>query len=113
LCDGHGYAHPRRFGLACHLGVLTDIQSIGVAKTHFVGAYEPVPEPRGAWRPIRDGDEIIGATLRTQHGVAPVYVSIGHRISLSSAISYVLRCAPRYRLPETTRWANHLVRLER
>ena len=108
LCDGQGLAHPRRFGLACHLGVLTDIPAIGVAKTHFIGQYEEVAQERGAWQPLCEQEETIGAVLRTRSGVKPLYVSIGHRISLESAIRYVLACAPRYRQPETTRQAHRL-----
>lgn len=108
LCDGQGLAHPRRFGLACHLGVLTDIPSIGVAKSLLVGEHAPLPRARGAWRPLIYKDEVIGAALRTRAGVAPVFVSIGHRVSLETAIDYVLACAPHYRLPETTRAAHRL-----
>jgi deoxyribonuclease V len=108
LCDGQGYAHPRRFGLACHLGVLLDVASIGVAKSILVGVHAPVPRRRGAWRPLVDRGETVGAALRTRSGVSPVYVSIGHRLSLAGAIDYVLACAPRYRLPETTRAAHRL-----
>ncbi|EGJ31618.1 MULTISPECIES: deoxyribonuclease V [Moorena] len=108
LCDGQGIAHPRRFGLACHLGVLTDIPTIGVAKSRFIGDHEQLPENKGNWQPLRDDGEIIGAVVRTRTGVKPVYVSIGHRISLPTAIDYVLRCTSRYRLPETTRWADQL-----
>ncbi|MEM9540056.1 MAG: deoxyribonuclease V [Cyanobacteria bacterium P01_E01_bin.42] len=108
LCDGQGYAHPRRFGLACHLGVLLDIPTIGVAKTRFIGEHDEVPPDRGSWQPLRDGGEIIGAVLRSQTNVKPLYVSIGHKISLPTAIDYVLRCAPRYRLPETTRLSDRL-----
>jgi len=108
LCDGQGLAHPRRFGLACHLGVLTGIPSIGVAKSLLIGKHGPVPSRRGAWRPLHDKDEVIGAALRTRNGVAPLYVSIGHKISLETAIDYVLACAPKYRLPETTRAAHRL-----
>jgi deoxyribonuclease V len=108
LCDGHGLAHPRRFGLACHVGVLTGIPSIGVAKSLLIGAHAPLPAKRGAWRPLVEDGEIIGAALRTRDGVAPVYVSIGHKISLETAIRFVLACAPRYRLPETTRAAHRL-----
>jgi deoxyribonuclease V len=108
LCDGQGLAHPRRFGLACHLGVLTGIPSIGVAKSLLVGAHEPLPQPRGAWRPLVHKGEVVGAALRTRAGVAPVYVSIGHKVSLATAIDYVLACAPKYRLPETTRAAHRL-----
>lgn len=108
LCDGQGLAHPRRFGLACHLGVLTGIPSIGVAKSLLVGEHAPVPRERGAWRPLIHKGEVVGAALRTRTGVAPVYVSIGHCVSLDTAIEYVLACAPHYRLPETTRAAHRL-----
>lgn len=108
LCDGQGLAHPRHFGLACHLGVLTGIPSIGVAKSLLVGEHAPLPEQRGAWRPLLHKSEVVGAALRTRAGVAPVYVSIGHKVSLATAIDYVLACAPRYRLPETTRAAHRL-----
>jgi len=108
LCDGQGLAHPRRFGLACHLGVLTGIPSIGVAKSLLVGVHGPLPSARGSWRPLVHKGEVVGAALRTRAGVAPVYVSIGHKVSLATAIDYVLACAPRYRLPETTRAAHRL-----
>ncbi len=108
LCDGQGIAHPRRFGLACHLGVLLDLPTIGVAKTRLVGRHGAVPEARGAWTGLYDGDECIGAVLRTRPGVRPLYVSIGHRISLESAVEYVMACVTRYRLPETTRAAHRL-----
>jgi deoxyribonuclease V len=108
LCDGQGLAHPRRFGLACHLGLLTDIPSIGIGKTRLIGTHEPVPEPKGSWVPLIDHGEEIGAVLRTRQGVKPVYVSIGHRISLPTAIHYVLSATTRYKLPETTRAAHRL-----
>ncbi len=108
LCDGQGLAHPRRFGLACHLGVLTGIPSIGVAKSVLVGEHGPLPHARGSWRPLVHKGEVVGVALRTRAGVAPVYVSIGHKLSLATAIDYVLACAPRYRLPETTRAAHRL-----
>lgn len=108
LCDGQGLAHPRRFGLACHLGVLTDIPSIGVAKSRLIGSYEEVPSGKGQWVPLMDKSETIGAVLRTRSNVSPVYVSTGHRVSLATAIDYTLRCTTRYRLPETTRWAHRL-----
>lgn len=113
LCDGQGYAHPRRFGLACHLGILTDIPCIGVGKTRLVGSHAPVPDTRGAWVPLRHAEkaateETIGAVLRTRAGVKPVFVSVGHRISLKTAIAVVMRCTTRYRLPETTRHAHRL-----
>jgi deoxyribonuclease V len=108
LCDGQGLAHPRRFGLACHIGVLSQTPSIGVAKTLLTGVHEPVPVERGSWRPLLDDGEVVGAAVRTVAGVKPLFVSVGHRISLTTAIEYVLRCAPRYRLPETTRWAHRI-----
>ncbi len=108
LCDGQGFAHPRRFGLACHLGVLLDLPSIGVAKSRLVGEHDTPPPARGNWVKLRAGGETIGAVLRTRRGAKPLYISIGHRIGLESAIAYVLTCAPRYRLPETTRLAHRL-----
>jgi deoxyribonuclease V len=108
LCDGQGIAHPRRFGLACHLGVLTNIPSIGVAKSRLVGTHDELPPQKGVWVPLMDKGETIGAVLRTRTKVRPLYVSIGHRISLATAIDYVLRCTTRYRLPETSRWAHRL-----
>jgi deoxyribonuclease V len=108
LCDGQGLAHPRRFGLACHLGLLSDTPAIGVAKSRLIGRFSDLPEEKGAWVPLQDGAETIGAVLRTRSRVQPLYISIGHRISLPSAIHYVLACTTRYRLPETTRAAHHL-----
>ncbi|MET7989639.1 endonuclease V [Amycolatopsis sp. NPDC005232] len=109
-CDGHGLAHPRRFGLACHLGVLTGIPAFGVGKTRLVGTHaEPGPEP-GDTAPLLDGDEQLGAVVRTGPGVKPVYVSAGHLISLDHACRLTFALTPRYRLPETTRAADHLCR---
>lgn len=108
LCDGQGIAHPRRFGIACHLGVLIDIPTIGVAKSLFVGKHDELPVEKGSWQPLRYKGETIGAVLRSRTGVKPLYVSPGHRISLPTAIDYVLRCTTKYRLPETTRWADKL-----
>ncbi len=110
IVDGQGLAHPRRFGLACHLGVLLDVPTIGCAKSLLIGEHEdPAPE-RGSWAPLIDRGELIGAALRTQHGRNVVYVSIGHRVTLSAAIRVVLACAPRYRLPEPQRLADRLSR---
>lgn len=109
VADGHGRTHPRRFGLACHLGVETGLPTIGVAKTPL-GRYTPPAAPRGARTPLLDGGEEVGAALRTQDGVKPVFVSIGHRIDLDTACAQVLALAPRYRLPETTRQADCLCR---
>jgi len=108
LCDGQGLAHPRRFGLACHLGLLLDTPSIGVAKSRLIGTHGRVPAKKGSWTALEDNGEVIGVVLRTRMDVKPVYVSIGHRICLATAIDYVLRCTTRYRLPETTRQAHRL-----
>lgn len=108
VCDGQGRAHPRRFGIACHLGVLLDRPTLGVGKTRLTGAHaEPGPD-KGNWTPLLDKGEVIGAVLRTRPGVKPLYVSGGHRVSLETAIALTLACTPRYRLPETTRAAHKL-----
>ena len=108
LCDGQGIAHPRRFGLACHLGVITGLPSIGAAKSRLIGTYtEPGPS-KGEWEPLYDNEEIIGAVLRTRDNVRPLFISIGNRVDLQTAIHYVLQCTTRFRLPETTRWAHKL-----
>jgi len=110
VCDGHGLAHPRRFGLACHLGVLTGLPAFGVGKTPLVGAFDPPGAERGSTTPlVLDGDEV-GRVLRTQRGIKPVYVSVGDRISLDRATALTLALSPRYRLPETTRAADRLSR---
>ena len=108
LCDGQGIAHPRRMGIASHLGVIIDMPTIGVAKSWLIGDYEEVSQEKGSWQPLIHKNETIGAVLRTRSNVKPVYVSSGHRISLPTAIDYVLRCTPKYRLPETTRIADKL-----
>lgn len=110
LCDGQGLAHPRRFGLACHLGVLTGLPTLGVAKTPLLGSWdEPGPE-RGDSSEVRDDGEVVARVLRTQTGVKPLTVSTGHLITLDEACALVLRAAPRYRLPETTRLADRACR---
>ena len=108
LCDGQGIAHPRRLGIACHLGLIIDLPTIGVAKSLLVGKHEELPDIRGSWQPLIHRRETIGAVLRTRVGVKPVYVSSGHKVSLPTAIDYVLRCTTKYRLPETTRIADKL-----
>ncbi|KJH70492.1 deoxyribonuclease V [Aliterella atlantica] len=108
ICDGQGIAHPRRFGIACHLGVLTDIPTIGAAKSLLIGKHEELAAARGSWQPLKHRQEIIGAVLRSRTATKPLYVSVGHRVSLPTAIDYVLRCTPKYRLPETTRIADKL-----
>lgn len=111
VCDGQGFAHPRRFGLACHIGILYDIPTIGCAKNILLGEHKPLSDERGSSQDITDNDEVIGLTLRTQTNVKPIYVSIGHRISLATAADWVLRLAPKYRLPETTRQSDHAVKM--
>jgi deoxyribonuclease V len=108
LCDGQGYAHPRRFGLACHLGVITGLPTIGVAKSRLLGEHDEPPQERGAWTAMIHQDEVVGAVLRTRVNVKPVYVSIGHRVSLATSCDYTMSCVTRYRLPETTRRADRL-----
>ncbi|MEH2264759.1 deoxyribonuclease V [Nostoc sp.] len=108
LCDGQGIAHPRRLGIACHLGLLIDVPTIGVAKSRLVGKYEELPEAKGSTQPLIYNGETVGVVLRSRTGVKPLYISSGHRISLPTAIDYVLRCTPKYRLPETTRIADKL-----
>lgn len=106
LCDGQGIAHPRRLGIASHLGLCLDLPTIGVGKSRLVGTHGEVPGAKGAWCALEDRGETIGAVLRTRAGVRPVYVSPGHRVSLRSAIEWVLACTTRFRLPETTRAAD-------
>ncbi|HEX5041850.1 MAG TPA: deoxyribonuclease V [Candidatus Polarisedimenticolaceae bacterium] len=106
LVDAHGVAHPRGFGLACHLGVALDVPTIGVAKTVLVGAALPPGLRRGDRAPLLHGGDVVGAALRTREGVAPIYVSTGHRVSLSTALRWTLALAPRFRLPEPARRAH-------
>jgi len=108
LCDGQGFAHPRRCGLASHLGLVAGWPTIGVAKSRLIGTYREPSRRRGAWTPLRDGDDTIGAVLRSRANVKPIFISIGHRVSLDTAIACTMACVTRYRLPETTRWAHHL-----
>lgn len=110
VCDGYGIAHPRRFGLACHMGVSTGLPSFGVAKTSFTAQFDPPGPDRGDWSALMDGADVVGRALRTQRGVKPVFVSVGHRIGLADATSLTLALSPRYRLPETTRRADSLSR---
>ncbi|MBI4208335.1 MAG: deoxyribonuclease V [Deltaproteobacteria bacterium] len=106
MIDGQGMAHPRRFGIACHLGLLLDIPSIGCAKSLLCGAFkEPGPTAPG-FSDLIDHGEIIGAVLRTKNNTHPLFISIGHRIDLKRSIEYTLRCCRGYRLPEPTRLAH-------
>jgi deoxyribonuclease V len=112
ICDGQGIAHPRRLGLASHLGLWSGIPAIGAAKSRLVGQHQPVGEARGDLQYLLDAGEIVGAALRTRPGTRPVYVSVGHRTSLDTAIQFVLACTRTYRLPEPTRQAHHLASLK-
>ncbi|MFJ5029688.1 endonuclease V [Streptomyces sp. NPDC088560] len=111
VCDGYGLAHPRRFGLASHLGVLTGLPVVGVAKNPFTFTYDEPGPARGASAALLAGTEEVGRALRTRDGVKPVFVSVGHRVSLDNAVAHTLALTPRYRLPETTRRADALCRL--
>lgn len=114
VCDGYGRAHPRRFGLASHLGVLTGLPSIGVAKNPFTFTYEQPGPRRGDFSPLvaddAEGREVVGRALRTRDGVKPVFVSAGHRVGLETACAHTLLLSPHYRIPETTRRADALCR---
>lgn len=107
--DGQGYAHPRRFGLACHVGVLLDRPAIGCAKSRLIGSHREPARAAGKWAPLRDAGETIGAVLRTRRGVRPIYVSTGHRVSLPRAIELVLAVCDGFRIPRPTRDADHFV----
>ena len=105
LFDAHGLAHPRRFGLACHMGVLLGRASVGCAKSVLVGEWDPAAlgEERGAWAPLVLEGKTVGAAVRTRDGTTPIFVSIGHRVSLQNAIRLALACCAGYRIPEPTR----------
>jgi deoxyribonuclease V len=109
MCDGHGYAHPRRFGIASHMGVLVGLPTLGCAKSRLIGEHNDPARPRGARAALADRGDVIGTALRTQDDVKPLYVSVGHLIDLPTAEELVLACAERYRLPEPTRLADRLV----
>jgi deoxyribonuclease V len=109
ICDGHGLAHPRRCGLACHAGLALDLPSVGCAKSILVGTAGEPGAARGSAAALRDGDETIGLALRTREGVKPVYVSVGHRCRLPDAAALVLACGAGRRLPEPTRLAHEYV----
>ena len=106
LVDGQGIAHPRRFGLASHVGLLLDLPTIGCAKSILCGKHQPVGEEAGCQAELLDKGELIGAALRTKSGVKPIYVSVGHNIDLVSALEWVMKCCRGYRLPEPTRLAH-------
>jgi len=106
MVDGQGIAHPRRLGIASHLGLLLNIPAVGCAKSRLTGTHDSLPEEAGSYRLLREKGEIIGAAVRTKRSVKPLYVSIGHRIDLDSAISLVLNCCRGFRLPQPTRLAH-------
>jgi len=109
LFDGQGIAHPRRMGIATHLGLFLDRPTIGCAKSKLSGNYLPVREERGSYSLLREGEEIIGAVVRTKRGTSPIFVSPGNKIDLFASVEIVLRCTNKYRLPEPTRKAHLFV----
>lgn len=109
ICDGHGYAHPRRFGFACHFGLLVDRPTIGFAKSVLVGKFDPPGPARGSVTDLVDAGEVIGAAVRTREGAEPVFVSVGYRVSLATAVQTILACTAGYRIPEPARRAHALV----
>ncbi|MEE9166181.1 MAG: deoxyribonuclease V [Candidatus Neomarinimicrobiota bacterium] len=113
LFDAHGFAHPRRFGLACHLGVILDVPSAGCAKSVLVGSYSEPGLTAGEFSPLLDGGEEVGAAVRTRDGVSPVFVTVGHRVDLASAIKLALNCVKGFRVPEPTRQAHLAVNILR
>ena len=106
LVDGHGIAHPRRFGLSSHLGLSLNLPTIGCAKSILCGRHQPVAEEAGSHAELLYNGELIGAALRTKSGIRPVYISVGHRIDLALALQWVIKCCRGYRLPEPTRLAH-------
>ena len=109
ICDGHGFAHPRRFGIACHVGVICDLPSVGAAKSRLVGEHREPGARRGSRAPLTHHGDRIGTVLRTRDGVKPIYVSVGHRIDLDTAEQLTLAAATRYRLPHPTHLADRAV----
>ncbi len=106
LVDGQGTAHPRRFGIACHLGLAVDVPIVGCAKSRLVGEHEQPGEEKGEWTPLTHRGDVIGAVVRTRTGVRPIYVSPGNNIDLDSSVRWALACSPRYRIPVPTRLAH-------
>lgn len=113
LCDGQGIAHPRRFGIAAHLGVATGIASIGVAKSILVGQHDTLAADKGSRVPLRAGNEVVGVVLRSREGCRPLIVSPGHRVGIDTAADRVMALVTRYRLPEPTRLADRLSKGDR
>lgn len=111
--DGQGLAHPRRFGLACHIGLALDLPTIGCGKSRLIGTHETVGPEKGSRRDLRHQDQVIGTALRTRSNCREIYISVGHRCTLDDAIDLTLCCTPRYRVPEPTRQADKWVALKR
>jgi deoxyribonuclease V len=109
ILDGQGLAHPRRLGLACHVGLWLDRPTVGCAKSLLTGQYKQLGEQAGSVAPLRDRQEVVGMAVRTKRGTKPLFVSVGHRIDLASAVEVVLRSGRGYRVPEPTRQAHLLV----
>ena len=109
IVDGQGIAHPRRLGIASHIGLLIDKPTIGCAKSRLIGTFDEPRRRKGSFSPLVDSDEEIGAVLRTRTDVKPVFVSVGHKCTLEDAISIILECTTKYRLPEPSRLAHQLV----
>src|SRR6516165_4257088 len=108
MVDGQGIAHPRRLGIASHLGLWLDLPTIGCAKSILTGHHEPLSDEAGSWVPLKADKEVIGAVLRTRARVKPMIISLGHRISLETSLRFVLDCCRGFRLPEPTRLADKL-----
>ena len=104
--DGQGIAHPRRMGIGAHLGLILDLPTIGCAKSRLCGTFDPVPVKPGSYSRLMEGNEQIGAVLRTKKSVKPVFVSVGHRINLDNAVSWTMQCCRGLRLPEPCRLAH-------
>ena len=109
IVDGQGIAHPRRLGIASHIGLLIDKPTIGCAKSRLIGTFNEPGRPKGNYSQLLDEKEAIGAVLRTRANVKPVFVSVGHKCTLEDAISIILECTTKYRLPEPSRLAHQLV----
>jgi deoxyribonuclease V len=109
IIDGQGYAHPRRLGIACHIGILVNKPTVGCAKSRLIGSFDGPARRKGSFSPLVDGEEMIGAVLRTRTDVKPVFVSVGHKCTTKDAIKIVLDCTTKYRLPEPSRLAHQLV----
>lgn len=112
MTDSQGRAHPRRLGLGCHLGVMLDWPTLGVAKSRLTGRFGALGEAKGSRADLVHKGEVVGVALRTRANVKPVYVSVGHRITLDEAVALTLRCCPKYKIPEPTRQAHRLSRVE-